>query len=238
MTFSGFTYLNKHSFKDVGLTIAERSIGFPSKEKIKFKPPFSNHSIDFSEIYGSQVYTERELTYRFNIAGRRITDPERMYLVRTKLVNWLMDSNGQQKLYDDFYKNYYFLAEVESAPSIEENWDHGSVDVTFVAYPFMIDELSEGHGLWDDINFELDYFQDVEFTINGTRTIELMNVGTADVRPKITASSAMSIQQGNVVHKVNPGTSESYSFMLKSGPNTLAVSGSGTIRFDFHKELL
>ena len=46
---------NKHSFIDFGLTIKSKSIGMPSKNKVKETIPFMNGQYDFSELYGGQT---------------------------------------------------------------------------------------------------------------------------------------------------------------------------------------
>src|SRR5690625_4183585 len=139
----GIEFNGKHSYIDFGITLGvEKDIGYPEKEKIKVKVPFSNIEYDFSEIYGEQTYTNRALTYTFNIIEKhKINTTEKINLIETKIVNWLMNSNGKQKLYDDAIPGYYFLAEVEGSLSFDELWNSGTLTVTFTAYPFMASEL-------------------------------------------------------------------------------------------------
>ena len=64
----GITYNNKHSFNDLGLTVLNtRVVETPSKIKITETIPFMNGSYDFSNLYGSNCYTERKLEYEFLI---------------------------------------------------------------------------------------------------------------------------------------------------------------------------
>ena len=64
----GITYNNKHSFNDLGLTVLNtRVIETPSKIKITETIPFMNGSYDFSNLYGSASYSDRELNYSFLI---------------------------------------------------------------------------------------------------------------------------------------------------------------------------
>ncbi|MHA3225679.1 hypothetical protein ACV7JQ_07015 [Globicatella sulfidifaciens] len=159
----GITYLGKHSFRDYGLTIASRDIGYPDKIKNKIQPPYSNTEYDFSLIFGSQNYSPRQVTYQFNIAKKRINSHEVMFQVKTQLVNWLMNSMGKQELYDDYIDGYHFTAEVEKAPQVEENWIDGTVDVTFLCYPFMISDFFEGDDIWDTFDFEFGVSQMTSF---------------------------------------------------------------------------
>jgi phage-related protein len=234
----GITFLGKHSFKDMGFSISEKEIGFPNKEKIKIKVPFSNMEYDFSELYGSQTYTTRSLTYTFNVLDRNGNNKEKMNSLKTVLVNWLMNSRGKQKLYDDAIPGYYFLAEVESEAAFQENWDTGTLTVEFTAYPFMISELPEGHDIWDSFNFDLDVSQVVDFNVNGSLDITLINPGTPNVTPEINTSSSMKIIKGAIEYTIQAGKTKDQDFMLESGENRLKIIGNGTISFTFYKELI
>jgi phage-related protein len=235
----GIKFNGKHSLNDLGVTMPpEREIGFPSKEKVLVKVPFSNVEYDFSELYGSQVYGPRPLKYSFNIFNRNYYTPETMNIQKTVIINWLMNSNGKQKLYDDAIPGYYFLAEVESEASFEEDWETGTLTVTFKAYPFMISELEEGHDNWDETNFELDVFQQVEFTIIGSLDVTLLNVGVPDLVPKIKSSASMRMVMNGVLYNVPEGESEISDFVLKHGENALSINGNGIISFHFYKELI
>lgn len=232
----GITFNGYHSYNDKRLTMAPgKKIGRPSKEKIKVKVPFSNHEYDFSELYGSQVYTNRSLEYKFNLIGQT---KEQMSIEVTDIINWFMNSHGKQKLYDDAYPGYFFMAEVESEANFEENYTDGILGVKFTAYPFMISELEEGHDTWDNFNFVLDYDQITDFTINGSQDVMLYNGGSNVVKPTIIASTSMEILMKNKTYLIPSGTSESYDFMLEMGENNLTITGDGTISFVFYKELI
>src|SRR5690625_4098432 len=131
----GIEFNGKHSYKDMGITLGiERNIGYPEKEKIKVKVPFSNVEYDFSELYGDQTYTPRTLTYTLNVLDMHLVNTtERINIIETKLTNWLMNTNGKQKLYDDSMPGYYYLAEVEGGLDFDELWNHGTLTVEFTA---------------------------------------------------------------------------------------------------------
>ncbi|MCV9884697.1 phage tail family protein [Metabacillus halosaccharovorans] len=236
----GINFNGKHSYEDMGYTMPfeGRQIGFPSKEKILVKVPFSNVEYDFSEIYGSQTYTPRSLTYVFNVLKRDNWTHSALEIEKTKLINWLMNSNGKQKLYDDDIPGYYFLAEVESEADFVDDYETGTLTVSFKAYPFMISEYPEGNDIWDTFNFDLDVSQQVEFVVEDSLSITLFNVGTPDVVPEITSSNQMIITKGNTSYTVAAGVTKDSDFVLKSGENVLDISGNGTISFKFYKELI
>lgn len=235
----GIFFNGKHSYNDLGVTIADKDIGYPEKEKIKVKVPFSNVEYDFSGLYGDQTFTTRPLTYTFNVLDRhRNLDTVQVNVIETKLSNWLMGTVGKQKLYDDSVPGYYYLAEVEGGLDFNELWNHGTLTVEFTAYPFMIAELHEGNDLWDLFNFELDVAQITDFKVNGSLNVTLYNVGIPSVTPAIEASAPMDIVKGGVTYKVPVGKTKSDDFSLSPGDNKLMIKGNGTIKFTFYKELI
>ncbi|MCC2381211.1 phage tail protein [Bacillus wiedmannii] len=235
----GIKFDGKHSYKDMGYTMpAERDIGFPSKEKIVVQVPFSNVEYDFSELYGSQTYSPRELKYQFNVLRRGDYTPQAMQIEKTKLINWLMGTGGRRKLYDDTIPGYYFLAEIESAADFKDDWETGTMTVTFRAYPFMIAELHEGNDIWNKFNFELDVAQTTDFIVKGKLSVILINAGASDVSPEITTSNSMKITRSGVTYSVPSGVTKDGDFALKSGENVLQINGFGTISFRFYKELI
>lgn len=235
----GFTFNGKHTFDDFGITIAEKDVGYPEKKKIKVAVPFSNIEYDFSEIYGEQTYTERSIIFVLNVLDKHLlNDTVRINVIETSLTNWLMNSNGKQKLYDDSMPNYYYLAEVEGGLNFEELHNYGTLTVEFTAYPFMIAELAEGDDLWDPFNFELDVAQITNFEVNGTLEVVLYNVGASSAVPQIEASDPMEIIKDGITYNVPAGTSKSDDFRLMSGENELTINGNGTIEFTFYKELI
>ncbi|MCU5306725.1 phage tail protein [Bacillus cereus] len=235
----GIKFDGKHSYNDMGYTMpAERDIGFPSKEKIIVQVPFSNVEYDFSELYGSQTYGSRQLKYQFNVVRRGNYTPHAMQVEKTKLINWLMNTNGRKKLYDDTIPGYYFLAELESAADVQDDWETGTLTATFRAYPFMIAELHEGNDIWDTFNFDLDVVQTTDFTVDGILCIKLINPGSPDVTPEIKVSKQMKVIKEGVTYTVPAGTIIDKNFVLKSGVNSIKIIGYGTVSFRFYKELI
>src|SRR5690625_7680144 len=221
----GVSLNGKHTFDDIGITIAEKDVGYPEKKKIKVAVPFSNVEYDFSEIYGDQTYTERTITFVLNVIDKHVlNDTQRVNTIETSLVNWLMNSNGKQKLYDDSIPIYYYLAEVESGLNFEELWNYGTLTVEFTAYPFMISEHAEGNDLWDPFNFLTDVAQITDFEVNESLDDTLYNVGAQSVSPKIEASSPFDIIKDEDTHNVPSGTRQSDHVRLSNDVNKLIIN--------------
>ncbi|WP_254593535.1 phage tail protein [Terribacillus sp. AE2B 122] len=236
---SGIAFMGKHSFKDFGYTISpDKEIGIAEKQKKLITVPFSNSSYDFSELYGSQTYSSRSLTYPINIVNEGNPSRNALIATRTRLLNWLANSPGKQPLLDDDYPGYYFLAELDQGASFQDDWRTGILTANFTAYPFMIGTRPEGHDIWDEFNFELDVAQQVRFDVNRSLMVNLLNVGTPDVIPEIITSSAMSLRKGAITLEVPAGRNRSDDFTLESGDNLITITGTGTIEFVYYKEML
>lgn len=235
MSRFGITFNGLHSYDDFGLTVAEKTIGNPSKIKTKERVPHSNQVYDFSGIYGGQEYEERQLTYVFNVKDY---DKRMIAIKKIESLNWIMNVNEKTKLVDDYIEGYYFLAEVEEAPDFEEMRFHGTLTVTFTAYPFKIGELEEGNDIWDTFNFLLDVAQITEFRVRERKNVILYNVGANIVYPIIRATSPMQIIKDGITYNIQAGEIESRVFFLNIGENPMTILGSGTISFHFRKELI
>ncbi|MCX81740.1 phage tail protein [Listeria monocytogenes] len=232
----GIEFLGKHSFRDYGLVCKEKNIGFPTKNKIKEEVPFSNRVYDFSDIYGSQTYSERTLTYTFFVYDELASSIEAMTAKKIEAVNWLSNSL-QEKLYDDDIEGYYFLAEATSIDFPEQSIV-GQLKVTFTAYPFKIRDIEEGSDIWDTFNFTSDYAQSTTFFVSGMTEVELYNPGITEAAVKVEAGANMTITKDNNTFKVPAGASESDEFYFTPGINKFSIAGYGKITFHFNREVL
>ena len=231
----GITFNGRHSFNDMGYKIlSNREIKSPSKVKVKKSVPYMNGSYDFSNLYGGNCFTDRVLEYTFLL---RATSNKNLEAVRMDCENWLMGTNEQTKLIDDNMNLYYYLAECENV-KFEDMGLTGKLTATFNAYPFRLYGWVEGNDLWDRFNFELDVSQDVKFDIEGSKDIVLYNQGATHVKPTIIVSSDMEIVKDDITYSIEKGTTNDWQFVLGVGENHLTVKGTGTIEFEFRKEVL
>ncbi|WP_346216358.1 phage tail domain-containing protein [Caldifermentibacillus hisashii] len=228
----GFKRGNIHT-KEFGMWLVSRSAPTPDEKTITESVPFMHGVYDFSMILGERIYENRIISYQFEIIDMNY---QQRKLIQTKLENWLM-KDGFAPLYDDHAPGYYYLAKCTGV-DVEDTSGGLTVNVEFEAYPFKISILEEGHDIWDDFNFELDVSQPVEYQVNGTLNINLLNAGSCSVVPTITVSTAMTIQKDKITYNVPQGESRSESFRLMIGENPMAITGNGTIKFTFYKELI
>jgi len=230
----GFTFDGKHT-KEFGMSLKDRKTPTPEEKKITEEVPFMHGIYDFSMILGERIYQNRPLTYVFEVYER---DYEHRKVYEAKIKNWLMKP-GYSPLYDDYDRNYYYLVKCENV-NIEDDHKGGRliINISFDAYPFKKAVYPEGNDIWDEFNFELDVSQPVEFTVNGSQYINLLNVGSCGVVPTVTASAPMTIRKNGCTYQVPQGESRSESFRLEIGENPFTVEGIGTIKFTFYKELI
>lgn len=172
----GITF-NGHHSSEFGLEVLDgKEITMPAKIKSLVSIPWSNNEYDFTEVVGLQSYTDRSFTIPFNIINRNEWTKENMYIKWTAVMNWLMETTKKTPLYDDTMKQYYYMAEVRQAPDFDELRFRGILTVEFTCYPFRIAVQPEGDPMFDDIIWELDYFQNVSYKVLRT-TFKPLNIG-------------------------------------------------------------
>lgn len=170
-------WFNGHHSTEFGLDVLEgKKISFPSKNKAVTPIPLTNKMFDFSKVTGKNTWTERSFTIPFQVVNREYFTQEAMYSIWTRVMKWLMETHEKTPLYDDTMKNYYYMAEAQNAPNFDEFKARGIITVMFTCYPFRIATVAEGTDLWDDINFDLDYFQKRKFSVVRT-TFKPVSVG-------------------------------------------------------------
>lgn len=237
MTMYSFQFMN-HKPEDFGNYIRTKThnIGFPSRNKVTAEIPFSNTKYDFSNIYGGQTYSERELEYVINVFNPNQWDQVAMHQLKTELANWLESGKGKQPLLDEKLPGWHFMAEPETALSLEDNYQSGELTVKFIAYPFMIRDTAEGDDVWDTFNFEYDVAQITSFKVDGSKTVILINNSVTDSYPEITTDSDMTISIGSNEYEVKAGISNGLN--MPTGENVVVIKGNGNISLMWHKEVI
>lgn len=225
---------NKHSYNDFGIKILSRSISIPSKRKIKDTVPFMNGSYDFSLLYGEQTYDEREITYTFSLPKK---DKVKLNMLKIKIIEWLYDGI-QSKIYDDQFPNFHFLAECTDIDYDESFYNYAQLTATFIAYPFKISTLQDGHDIWDEFNFELDMIQDTKFDVIGNKSITLYNNSIIGIYPTVICDNNFEVIKNGITYSFTPGEVKSFNFKLDKGENNLLLKGNGAIEFKWSKEVL
>lgn len=224
------------SFTDFGLTIKVKEIGNPAKKKRRIAIPNGNGYYDYAAILGEQ-YGERQLKYTFNVADFRTLHKTDMNLLKVRALNWLVPGT-QRKMIDDAIPGYYFIAEVQEAPTFSEDGGIGTLTVNFTAYPFKISDKLEGDDIWDDFNFELDIAQMTEINVDGSRSVTIINSSAIRLSPDIDVTGDVTVNLNGQTVDFNAGSYSRTPIKLNRGDNLITLSGKGTVHFKFRKELL
>lgn len=235
--YDGITFNGKHSVKDLGLTIKEKEIGNPEKEKVLIKVPFSDFEYDFSKLYGDQNFTTRELSYTFNIYDKRTHTKEQMNRLEIQALNHFMGPDEMIPLYDDQIPSFHFLAEVRKEPSFKETRGLGTLTVVFTAYKFKIYNVAEGNDEWDIFDFEYSIAQHTKLSVKGIKEIVLINEGIRSSSVEVVCDSDFTITLNGTTFTVSK-SSANKKFRLPKGINNLTIKGTGRIEFIWHKELI
>lgn len=137
-----------------GLRMVSRSVGEPKKDSRTERVPFSNTTYDFSRLYGQETYSERVLTYEFDLLT---SDKRTAQLAAVKLqkdLTWF----GYKELRDSLLPDCHFDVR---APDITFTNKEPGVYIfkfTFSAYPAMLPNqtapvlLIPGNRRYPDIN--------------------------------------------------------------------------------------
>lgn len=235
---SGFRINGEHiNGKFPKLKLVERSTSPPEETPIKESAVGMQGDYDFTiDIFGERLYPNRVITYLFD--GQEFNNEHKLFYKRF-LENWLL-TGTYVPLYDDLENKYYYIVK---CINVELGIDSGKgkartpYTINFDAYPFKIKEAPEGSPYWDDYDIS-DYYQKVEYTINGTQEIQMMNTGTTGVAPEVVLSSQMTLTKDGEQFIVPAGTRTIEDFRFEIGMNTFTVTGNGTIKFNWHKEVI
>jgi len=233
---SGFRINGRHINDDFPyLRLVERSLPHPEEIPIKDSVIGMHGDYDFAiAIYGERLLENRELTYVFT--GKETNESRRLF-DKTMLENWLI-TGSYVPLYDDKDPLYYYLAR---CVAVELEADNGvsktNYNIVFDAYPYRIKRTTEGSPYWDDYDIS-DYYQETKFEVNGLTTITLINNGTKGVPPEIITSGEFTIIKDGYQYVIPAGRITIDDFRLEVGNNEFTVNGNGTIKFNWHKEVI
>jgi phage-related protein len=211
------------------LRLHERIGTMPQEKEAIASIPYMQGVVDMSNLLGSRVFENREITYtfyRFGVPKNEARD------FQTTIENLLM-VNFDTRLEDSFEPDFYYMGKCRDV-LVEDDYAFRRlrVTITFDLYPFKTDKHMESADLFDSFNFDLCAFQDgLVFQLrSGWQTMRLYNAGQNVVRP--TVQGAVQIRQNG--RQVSPTGLPR--FVLVPGMNTFEIQGTGTVRFDWRKE--
>lgn len=233
---SRFSFGNKKSDDDFGLMIIDVVVSNPTVNIITQTVPYLNGQYDFSNLYGGQTYSTRQVKITVALNDLADSSRTRLNIAYDNVINWLFNA-GISTLKIDFVE-HNFTGRVISISDKEEFLNSESIEIVFECDPFRVADYYEGHDIWDIFNFETDYAQQTEYTVNGSSDITIYNPSATRITPLVECSSQMSITLNNTNYQLSSGLNNDFRFQLAIGENQIRVEGSGTIKFMFKKEVV
>lgn len=171
-------YFNGKSTEELGLVLNYFRVKMPSKAKNRVPLPHTNKTLDFSTIYGEQLYSDRDIDAKVTLPGFEYLSHSDKWSFWTQFTNWLMSTTERSPLTYSMMPEYYFMAEVDKEPTFEEFEFSGAMSFTFSCYPFRVSSLPEGHDLVAFMNTKLDVRQQTNFTFKSYwNSFKELNVG-------------------------------------------------------------
>lgn len=230
----GITFGSFDSVEE-GLILLDRPASSFSEKEKKEQLAYVQGDLDFSDINGERVLNNRYNPYQFYIRNNYYRDRKALKMYYENI----LFRQGQSILKDSATPFHYFRGKCSR---VEVADDHTSnrllVMIEFDCYPYMISELPEGHNQWKNHIIPLDVVQATEFTVNNKKEITLINSGSVSVAPKIIANNNFTVTNDDYAMSITAGETQDEEFRLWPGINKLTLSGNGTIKFEFYRELI
>lgn len=236
----GLWFNGKHS-TELGVDmLTGGEIGFPEKSKSIISVPYANSPIDLSLIYANvQTYEQRQIKKVFMIRDRANLTRIGQRRVANDVVNWVESSNSQTPLILDEDPDYYFLAEVQTAPTLEEFDLYGTLTIEWTCYPFRVHRYSDTSDVWDTFDFDNDIAHISNFIVNGTAQLIYLNTGQSVLIPDIVVvDGAVTLTFNDKSIALSVGTYHSWDIGLQPGINYFQFSGHAHVKVDYYREVI
>ena len=215
MIHDGVTINGKHSYKDFDLCIKRRAFSTPERQSIRETVPFMHGYYDFSTLNGEPSFTERTVSYTFDVIADTVEELENK---RRAILDWLMNVN-EAVIQDDTIPDYHFVGSYDSCSMDEDDYgDVMELQVTFVCQPFQIANVPSQNILKA-----------------GTHTVIVRG---QTVTPTAYATAEATIQIGNLVTGIPAGIETVLGINLEKGANEVTVTSTGTVTLSWYEEVI
>ena len=229
----GFVFGDYDSRKN-NMFLISRDAPTPSEKEITESVPYMQGVYDFSQLNGGERYFDnREIAYQVMLFEKDY--PTRKY-AEQEIKRQLMPL-GIQPLYDSHDNGYHWLGKCKSV-SVEDDAEKGtlSCSIVFDCYPFAIYNEAEGSDIWDDVYFPHWIFQETKYTVNGSQSISLFNIGSKSAECELIVTGTVNVSGSFDTLNLTDGNYKDTQLVLAMGENKLTLSGDGTIEFKFYRE--
>lgn len=214
----GVQFGEYHTATDWNLILNSKNIDPPTPKVVKVSVDGRDGDLNLSRaLSGDMKFNNREASFTFLVTGGS-------YESREALINEIINAvHGQELQIIEPDDEDHFLVGECSVKSVVNNKAYGSFTVTADCEPYRY--------LVDDIN------RVIILTTTPT-DIVLHNIGRKTLTPTITVEGEVNLKFGSSNVGLSTGSYKLSALHLKTGPNIVTVSGSGTITFTYREAVL
>lgn len=207
----GVTFGEKHSYNDFSLLLAKVELGAPQAKVNKIDVEGADGSLDLTDYFGSTKY--ENVVHKFDFVT--IAPPSTFTTIFSTIKNHLHGKKMRIVLDDD--PSFYYIGRLSvSSFTSDRGIGHITIDADCEPYKYKKDKTV------------------VKQTINGSGIVLLKNSRKRAV-PTITTTAAMTIRFNETTWGVSAGTFVIPELELFEYSNTIEVSGTGTITFEWQE---
>jgi phage-related protein len=207
----GIAFGGLHSYRDLNLILSSKEIGAPPVKENKLDIEGADGSIDLTEVFGRPTYGD--VTHKFTFST---IVPRNEFLTQYSMVKNALHGQKLRIILDDDPAFYYVGRCYVSSFTSEKGIGTISVDCDCEPYKYKLTKTV------------------VTRAVDGTEAITLTN-GRKRAVPVITTTAAMTISFGGGAWTNGAGTYTIPDLELVQGENTITVTGTGTISFEYQE---
>ena len=219
---------DKHSYRDFGLILSEKTISHPQPKTNSIDIPLRDGTLDITEsITGDVKYHDRKITLTFSVV-----DARRTWVSKISEISNYLHGKRLKLIFDDDLA-FYYIGRV-SINQWQTNKSIGKLVVEVVAEPYKYDITSSSVDWeWDSLDFNSGIINETGgLTVNGRLTVELICRKKRST-PTFIASADMTVTFGGKTYNLRAGSRKVYEIILGEGINELTFTGKGTISIDY-----
>ncbi len=228
----GFIF-GDYDSRENNMFLISRDAPTPSEKEITESVPYMQGVYDFSTLNFDRYFDNREVTYQVMLFENEYENrkhPEQH--IKRSLMKL-----GIQPLYDTHDQGYHWLGKCKSVV-VEDDVEKGTLSCTIIfdCYPFAIYNEAEGSDIWDDVYFPHWIFQETKYTVSGSQSISLFNIGSKSAECELIVTGTVNVSGSFGTLNLTAGNYKDTQLVLEMGENRLSLSGNGTIEFKFYRE--
>lgn len=230
----GIKFADFDSMKENWFLIT-RNAPSPDEREVIETVPYRQGTIDYAQANEERYFNARTISYTFMDFKHIYHDRK---LVEQDLKRRLMPKFEQQIL-DSHDTDYYWIGKCHDVQVTDDAaFNSLQATISFTCYPFSKAINLEGADIWDDVYFPHYIFQNVKFDVNGTKNINIYNIGSDKIEPKMIIKGNINVISNEDSFNLKDGDYSSIGFVLNVGNNPIKLAGTGIIEFQIRREEL